>query len=316
MRVCLMIEGQEDVTWEQWLALALACEEHALEGLFRSDHYAPISGPPERGSLDAWTTLAGLAARTNRIRLGTLVSPATFRHPSVLAKSAVVVDHVSGGRLEVGMGAGWYLADHERFGFDFPADRLRIQMLAEQLEIVHRQWHGERFSFEGHHYRLHDCISLPRPVQEPHPPLIIGGSAGAQSAHLAGQWADEYNTVFATPEECTKRRARVAEAWDRAGRDPASLRFSLMTGCIVGSDRAEVLRRAGRVVDRGGRSGGSEALLDEVRGGWVVGTVDEAIRHLRELEDAGVDRVMLQHLAHDDVEMVELIGREIVPAVA
>jgi F420-dependent oxidoreductase-like protein len=316
MRVCLMVEGQEDVTWEQWLALARACEDHGLEGLFRSDHYAPISGPPERGSLDAWTTLAGLAARTSRIRLGTLVSPVTFRHPSVLAKSAVVVDHVSGGRVEVGMGAGWYDADHERFGFDFPANRLRIQMLAEQLEIVHRQWHGERFSFEGHHYRLHDCFSLPRPVQKPHPPLIIGGGAGAQSARLAATWADEYNTVFASPEECAERRSRVADAWDRAGRDPKALRFSLMTGCVVGSDRGEVLRRAGRVADRGGRSGGPEALLNEVLGSWVVGTVNEAVDHLGRLEEAGVDRVMLQHLAHDDVEMVELVGREIVPAVA
>ena len=214
------------------------------------------------------------------------------------------------------MGAGWYGADHERFGFDFPADRLRIQMLAEQLEIVHRQWHGERFSFEGHHYRLRDCISLPRPVQDPHPPLIVGGSAGAQGARLAARWADEYNTTFTTPEECSRRRARLAQAWERAGRESTSLRFSLMTGCIVGSDRSEVLRRAGRVAERSGRSDGSEALLNEVRGSWVVGTVDDAIGHLRELQDAGVDRVMLQHLAHDDVDMVELIGREIVPAVA
>jgi F420-dependent oxidoreductase-like protein len=311
-----MVEGQEDVTWEQWVALALACEEHGLEGLFRSDHYAPISGPPDRGSLDAWTTLAALAARTSRIRLGTLVSPATFRHPSVLAKSAVVVDHVSGGRVEVGMGAGWYLADHERFGFDFPEDRLRMQMLAEQLEIVHRQWHGERFSFQGHHYRLDDCLSLPRPVQDPHPPLIIGGSAGAQSARLTARWGDEYNTVFASPEECAKRRARVTEAFDRAGRDPSALRFSLMTGAVVGGDRTDVRRRAKRVAERSRRSGGPEELLREVEGTWVVGTVEEAVSHLRRLEEAGVERVMLQHLAHDDLDMVELIGREIVPAVA
>src|SRR5919197_829115 len=167
MRICLMVEGQEDVTWEQWLALALACEGHGLEGLFRSDHYAPISGPPERRSLDAWATISALAARTDRIRLGTLVSPATFRHPSVLAKTVVTADHVSAGRVELGMGAGWYQADHERFGFDFPDDRTRMQLLAEQLEIVHRQWHGERFSFQGRHYRLKECVAMPRPAQDP-----------------------------------------------------------------------------------------------------------------------------------------------------
>src|SRR5438309_1715829 len=133
MRICLMVEGQEGVTWEQWLALALACEEHGLEGLFRSDHYAPIGGPPDAGSHDAWTTLAALAARTERIRLGTLVSPVTFRHPSVLAKSTVTADHVSGGRIELGMGAGWYHEDHARFGFPFPETRTRMRMLAEPL---------------------------------------------------------------------------------------------------------------------------------------------------------------------------------------
>src|ERR671930_2129854 len=136
MRVCLMVEGQEDVTWEQWLALARACEEHGLEGLFRSDHYAPISGPPERGSLDAWTTLAGLAARTSRIRLGTLVSPVTFRHPSELAKVALTVDHVSGGRVELGLGAGWNEREHAAFGFRFPETRERMALLEEQLQRI------------------------------------------------------------------------------------------------------------------------------------------------------------------------------------
>jgi F420-dependent oxidoreductase-like protein len=316
MRVCLMVEGQEDVTWEHWLALALACEEYGLEGLFRSDHYAPISGPPERRSLDAWATISALAARTERIRLGTLVSPVTFRHPSVLAKTVVTADRVSGGRVELGMGAGWYQADHDRFGFEFPADAVRMRILAEQLEIVHRQWHGERFSYEGRHYRLRDCVAMPTPVQDPHPPLIVGGAAGAGSARLAAIWADEYNTVFASPEECTRRRARVAEAWEREGRDPSTLRFSLMTGCVVGTDRSEVLQRAGRVVERSGRTGTPEDLIDEVGGGWIVGTVEEALRRLQALEEAGVERVMLQHLAHDDLEMVALIGRELVPAVA
>src|SRR5438552_16422605 len=140
MRVCRMIEGQEDVTWDQWLALALACEEHGLDGLFRSDHYAPIGSGPDSGSLDAWAVLTALAARTERIRLGTLVSPVTFRHPSVLSKMAVTADHASGGRIELGMGAGWFEREHRAYGFDYPPNRERLERLAEQIEIVHRLW--------------------------------------------------------------------------------------------------------------------------------------------------------------------------------
>jgi F420-dependent oxidoreductase-like protein len=314
MRVCLMIEGQEGVSWEQWLALALACEEHGLEGLFRSDHYAPISSQPDRGSLDAWAVLAALAQRTGRIRLGTLVSPATFRHPSVLAKMVVTVDHASGGRAELGMGAGWYREDHSRFGFPFPSDAERMSILAEQLEIVHRQWSEEEFSFEGHHYRLERCRANPKPVQRPHPPVIVGGAGGRRSAALAARWADEYNTVGAMPDECARRRAAVAEAWEQEGRDPATLVFSLMTGCVVGADRDEVLRRAGRLLTpTGGREEAESALRQ--RPGWVVGTPDEAVRRLRELDDAGVERIMLQHLLHDDLDAVALIGGEIVTAV-
>ncbi len=317
MRVNLMVEGQEGVTWDQWAALAEACEAGGLEGLFRSDHYATISPFLERGSLDAWTVLTALGARTSRIRLGSLVSPVTFRHPSVLAKSVVTADHVSGGRVELGIGGGWYGDDHGRYGFTFPDTPTRMQMLAEQLEIIHRQWSEESFSFAGRHYTLEDCHAEPKPVQDPHPPVIVGGSAGRSTARLAAKWADEYNTVFASPEECARRRAVVAEAWEAEGRDPATLRFSLMTGCVVGEDRADAVRRAGRVAERrGGSADDGETLLRDQSAAWVAGTVDEAVARLRELADAGVERVMLQHLAHDDVEMVALIGREVVPAVS
>jgi len=312
MRLNLMIEGQEDVTWAQWVALANACESSGFEGLFRSDHYATISPFLERGALDAWATLSGLGAATSRIRLGTLVSPATFRHPSVLAKCAATADHISGGRVELGLGAGWYGDDHFRYGFPFPETRVRMEMLAEQLEIVHRQWSEESFSFEGKHYTLEDCHAEPKPEQRPHPPIIVGGSAGPKGARLAARWADEYNTTFASPEECARRRAVVEQAWKEEGRDPATLTFSLMTGCIVGEDRADLLRRAGRVAELRGRSADEgEALLGEGADATVYGTVDEARARLREFEDAGVERIMLQHLAHDDVGMVELIGREL-----
>ena len=304
-----MIEGQEDVTWEQWVALARACGEHGLEGLFRSDHYLSVFTDPARGSLDAWATLAGLAAITERIRLGTLVSPVTFRHPSVLAKQVTTVDHISGGRVELGIGAGWHVPEHRAYGFDYPEDQVRMELLGEQLEIVHRSWSEAPLSFEGRHYRLENLHALPRPMQDPHPPVIVGGHAGRRSAALAARWADEYNTVFATPEGCAGMRERVADAWQAEGRDPDTLRFSLMTGSVVGEDRAEVLERARAVMTTTRESGDPAAFLRERAGSWVVGTVDQAGERLRELEGAGVDRVMLQHLVPDDLGMVALLGR-------
>jgi F420-dependent oxidoreductase-like protein len=304
-----MVEGQEDVTWERWVALARACEEHGLEGLFRSDHYLSVFTDPARGSLDAWATLAGLAAITQRIRLGTLVSPVTFRHPSVLAKQVTTVDHMSGGRVELGLGAGWHVPEHRAYGFDYPEDRVRMEMLAEQLEIVHRSWSEAPLTFEGRHYRVEGLHALPRPVQDPHPPLIVGGHGGRRSAALAARWSDEYNTISADPAECARLRAAVEDAWEAEGRDPATVRFSLMTGSVVGEDRAEVLDRARAVMATIRETGDPEAFLRGRADTWVVGTVDEARERILELEGAGVDRVMLQHLAPDDLGMVALMGR-------
>ncbi|MGH2723658.1 MAG: TIGR03560 family F420-dependent LLM class oxidoreductase [Actinomycetota bacterium] len=316
MRVCLMVEGQEDVTWEQWVALARAAEEHGLEGLFRSDHYVSVFGEPNRGSLDAWTTVAALGAVTERIRLGVLVSPVTFRHPSLLAKAVVTPDHVSNGRVELGMGAGWHDLEHRSYGFEFPEGAVRLEMLEEQLELVHRQWSDEVVDFEGRHYRVRGLRALPKPAQDPHPNLIVGGRAGPTSVRLAARWADEYKTILASPGECRRRRGKVARAWERERRDPDTLVFSLMTGCVVGTGRDEVLRRAGRVIEHTGEGGEPEDFVRDRREDWVVGTTAEVVDGLRELQDAGVDRVMLQHLVPDDLDMVALLGREVVPAVA
>ena len=311
-----MIEGQEDVTWEQWVALADACEAHRIEALFRSDHYLSVAGRRERGSLDAWATLAGLAARTTTVRLGTLVSPVTFRHPSVLAKMVATVDHISGGRVELGLGAGWHAQEHTAYGFDMPPTKERIVRLAEQLEIVNREWSDGPFDFHGSQYRLEDLDALPKPVQRPRPNLIVGGNAGPRTAALAARWADEYNTTFATLGECRDRRQRVASAWDAAGRDPDSLRFSLMTGCVVGRDRAELRDRLARLLGRGGRGGTPEALMESPPEHWIFGTVDQVAERLRGYEAVGVQRVMLQHLVHDDLDMVAVIGEALVPALA
>jgi F420-dependent oxidoreductase-like protein len=289
MRVCLMIEGQEGVTWEQWRALATTAEAAGFEALFRSDHYMPLEGGAG-GSLDAWATINALAAITSTIRLGTLVSPATFRHPSNLARQVVTADHVSNGRVELGLGAGWHEGEHAAFGFPFESTKARFDRLTEQMEIVHRSWTESPFDFEGRHYRLEQADPQPKPLQDPHPPLIAGGGAKPRGVALAARWADEYNTVYATVDECRERRERVAAACAQAGRDP--IPFSLMTSFAVDGDPAE---------------------HDPA---WIVGSLDQMADQLRALEQAGVERIMLQHLRHDDLDAVELIGRELIPLVS
>ena len=313
MRLALMIEGQEGVTWNEWLAIAHAAEAHGLESLFRSDHYAGIVAEG-RGSLDAWATLAALAAATTKIRLGTMVSPVTFRHPSVLARMAATVDHVSGGRVELGMGSGWYELEHRREGFPFPDVPTRFDQLAEQVEIVVRSWTESNFDFTGEHYALAGQTALPRPVQQPHPPLILGGGAKPRSAALAARFAQEYNTPGATPAECADRRAALDRACVEAGRDPRSLPLSVMTTCVLGSDRAEVDRRLRSLLTVMGDTRGP----DEVRSAkpqWLVGTVTEAAERIEEYREAGVQRLFLQHLDHRDLEAIALIGDVLRPLV-
>ena len=306
-----MIEGQEDVTWDDWMAIAEVCERGGLEGLFRSDHYLSGDGRVGRGSLDAWTTLAAVAARTQRIRLGTMVSPVTFRHPSLLANAATTVDHVSGGRVELGLGAGWYELEHQVFGFPFPPLRERMEQLEEQLEVVNLLWSGDEVSFAGRHYRLDRCLALPRPLQSPRPPVIVGGGGKPRTVAAAVRFADEYNVVSGDVSECRALRRRLDDACERAGRDPATLVLSVMTTCVVGSRPGEFDRRAAELAEVWGRPGEGAALVREHAGDWITGTVDEAAGRLAELERAGVERVMLQHLVHRDLEMTELLGGEL-----
>src|SRR5438067_2187576 len=311
-----MIEGQEGVTWEQWLALAQACEEHGVGTIFRSDHYVSFSAPERAGSLDAWTEIAALTACTTTLRLGTLVSPATFRHPSLLAKAVVTADHVSGGRVELGLGAGWMVPEHEQYGFPFPQTPVRVEMFAEQLEIVVRSWTEAPFDFEGRHYRLRGLTALPRPVQQPRPPVIVGGGGKPATLRPAVRWADEYNTPFATVEQLRERRALLDDTLRDAGRDRATMRFSLMTGLLVGETHADALDRARELYARGPRDAAFDEWLHHTSKATLVGSVDEVGERLRAIEATGVDRVMLQHLLHEDLEPVRLIGRELAPRVA
>jgi F420-dependent oxidoreductase-like protein len=307
-----MIEGQEGVTWDDWVRLARLAEDLGFEGLFRSDHYTAIIRP-DADAHDAWATLAGLAAVTSRIRLGTMVSPATFRHPSVLARMAVTVDHISGGRVEVGMGSGWYEREHLAHGFPFLDGKQRFELFAEQVEVVVRSWSGERFDHDGPAYTLHDQFALPRPVQQPHPPLVLGGTVKRRFAALAARYATEVNTLGAPDEELRARKEALDRACMETGRDPATLGYSVMTACFLGETDADVEARVGRFLAV--RDGGDPAeLIRERRDRWLVGTVDQVAERIEGLRAVGVSRVLLQHLNDGDDDMLALAGERLLPA--
>jgi F420-dependent oxidoreductase-like protein len=314
VEIALMIEGQEDVTWDDWVAIAEACERSGIGTLFRSDHYLSVEDKRERGSLDAWASLAALAAVTEKLRLGTMVSPATFRHPSVFAKLAATVDQISGGRVSPGLGAGWWDREHEAYGFDLPELGPRMEAFEEQLEIATRSWADGAFSFSGEHFQVELLDARPKPVQRPMP-LVIGGSGGPRSLRIAARWASEYNTTQGTPAELADLRRRLDAACAKADRDPTSLPLSLMTTWIVAETREGVIDYASRLSVWQGKGGDGERLLDEAPDFWIVGTVDEAVEQLRALAEAGVTRVMAQHLLHRDIESIELIGREVAPLI-
>jgi F420-dependent oxidoreductase-like protein len=316
VRAALMIEGQEGVSWDEWLALAQACEEHGIETLFRSDHYLSSSHAHERAAHDAWTTLAGLAARTTKLRLGSLVSPVTFRHPALLANAVATADHISGGRVELGIGAGWMQEEHDAFGFPFPPLGERVAMLREQIEIVHRLWTEEHVTFEGEHYTLRDCPALPKPVQNPHPPILVGGRAKPGTAIPAALFADEYNTLAGTPDECRERRRALDAACEQVDRDPETLAMSVMTGFALGESRDELLENTRRILDRWGSEMNAEDGLARYESRGLAGTPDQLVEGLKQFEEAGVERVMLQHIAHDDLETIAVLGGAIVPRLA
>jgi F420-dependent oxidoreductase-like protein len=309
-----MLEGQEGVTWGQWVTIAQACERLGFEGLFTSDHYLSVAGAPP-GSNDAWAILAALAARTERLRLGAMVSPVTFRLPVVLAKAATTVDRISAGRVDLGMGAGWWEEEHRTHGIPFPSPSERLEMLEEQLEIVHGLWSEDVFSFESRHYALEECRFVPKPVQRPHPPIIVGGEGGPRIARLVAAWADEFNRVGGTPQVVRESYGRVRDAVDRAGRDQATVTTSLMTWIVVGRTEEEWRARAERARAVDPSAGPLDAYLEDLARDCIVGTVDRAVDRMNEYVQAGVQRFVLNHGLFDDVEHIELIAAEILPKV-
>jgi alkanesulfonate monooxygenase len=307
MRLRLFTEPQEGFTYEQQLAMARTAEDTGFDGFFRSDHFLAMGasdGLP--GPTDSWVTLAGLARETSRIRLGTLVSSATFRLPGPLAIAAAEVDAMSGGRIDFGLGTGWFEDEHRAYGIPFPPLGERFERLEEQLQIIRGLWTtpvGNTFTFEGRHYQLFDSPALPKPVQQPHPPIIVGGSGPKRTPMLAARYADEFNSTFTRPEHSAQLYAAAQVACERIDRDPASLRLSAAVTVVCGVDDDEISRRALAI----GQS------VENLRRNHACGTPAEVIDRLAEWGEAGATIVYTQLIDMTDLDHVRLIGEEVLP---
>ncbi|RFA15979.1 LLM class F420-dependent oxidoreductase [Subtercola boreus] len=306
MQLRIFTEPQQGASYDDLLAVAQATERLGFDAFFRSDHYLAMGdsdGLP--GPSDAWTTLAGLARETSRIKLGTLVSSVTYRHPGILAIQVAQVDQMSGGRAELGLGTGWFEAEHLAYGIPFPAKR--FGMLEEQLEIIeglYRTPVGEKYSFEGEHYRLVDSPALPKPVQSPMP-VIVGGNGPRRTPAIAARFATEFNTPFAGFDEVGPQFDRVRSACEAIDRDPASMVYSSALVVAVGADEAEFRKRATAI----GRD------PEELRASGIAGTASEAVDRINSLAQLGAERLYLQVNDLHDLEQLEFIAAEITPHV-
>lgn len=302
MDLRIFTEPQQGATYDDLLAVAKATEDLGFDAFFRSDHYLSMgSGDGLPGPTDAWTTLAGLARETSRIRLGTLVSSATFRHPGALAIQVAQVDQMSGGRVELGLGAGWFAQEHAAYGIPFPEKRFGL--LAEQLELITGLWGtpvGEHYDFAGEHYQLKHSPALPKPVQS-RVPVIVGGSGPKRTPALAARFADEFNQAFPAPADVQGRVAVVRAACEEAGRDPSTLTFSVVQVLCAGRDDAEVARRAGAI--------GRDAA--EVRAVGFAGTPSAVVDRIGSYRELGITRVYLQVLDLHDLDHLELVASEV-----
>ncbi len=303
----VFVEPQQGATYADQLAVARAAEDLAYSAFFRSDHFVAMSGDGLPGPTDSWVTLAGIARETSSIRLGTMVTSATFRYPGPLAISVAQVDEMSGGRVELGIGAGWYEAEHQGYAIPFPPLGERFERLTEQLHIITGLWNtpvGEKFDYAGTHYNVVESPALPKPVQAPHPPIIIGGTGAKRTPALTAAFAAEFNTPFQALDVVKLQFERVAAALSDAGRSNDSLTYSAAFVACAGRDDAEVARRAAAI----GRE------VDELRSNSpVVGTPTEIADKLGAYVEAGVQRVYLQILDMSDLDHLEFIAGKVTP---
>lgn len=307
MELRVFTEPQQGATYDDLVRVAQEAERLGFGAFFRSDHYLGMGTEGLPGPSDAWVTLAGIARETSTIRLGTMMTSATFRHPGPLAISVANVDQMSGGRVELGIGAGWFEAEHTAYGIPFPSTGERFDRFEEQLAVITGLWAtpaGERFTYEGQHYRLTDSPALPKPVQSP-PPVLIGGLGKRRTPELAARYADEFNLPFVDEATTAAQFARVREACAAQGRDPGTLTWSNALVLCVGADEAEVQRRAAAI--------GREP--DELRANGLAGTPAEVVDKLGRYAELGAERVYLQVLDLADLDHLRLVAAEVMPQV-
>jgi F420-dependent oxidoreductase-like protein len=307
MRFALMTEPQQGYSYQDILDTALTAERLGFETFFRSDHYSSFPGAHDLATTDAWATLAGLARDTRRIGLGSMVSPVTFRIPGSFAKVVATVDEMSGGRVEMGVGAGWNEGEHAALGIPYPGTVERVDRLEEELAILRGLWdEPDGWSFEGRHYQVRGSLFRPRGRR---PNLILGGTGRPRSIRLAARYADEYDISSSNPAEVRDILARLDAACEAIGRDPASLRTSVMAGVLVGRDAADMARRTAAQVEAfGSATSAAETWLAERRDRWVLGIPDQARQRLAEYADTGVDRLLFQDFLPRDLEHIELMA--------
>lgn len=303
----IFVEPWQGATFAEQLAVARTAEAAGYSGFFCSDHYLAILGDGAPGPTDAWVTLAGVAVRTSTIRLGTLVTAATFRHPGPLAISVAQIDEMSGGRIELGLGAGWFEAEHSAYAIPYPDLRERFDRFAEQLAVITGLWTtplGERFSYAGEHFTITDSPALPKPVQRPHPPIIVGGQGTRRTPALAATYAAEFNIPNPSPESAAAAFARVDAALRARGRDPLDVTHSASFSVCAGRDDAETARHADAI----GRG------VDELRTNTpLVGTPAQIVDRIEPYRQAGVQRVYVQLLDMSDLAQIELFASEVIP---
>jgi F420-dependent oxidoreductase-like protein len=306
----IFVEPQEGASYDQQLAIARAAEAHGFGAFFRSDHLLRIKpGTGLPGPTDSWVTLGAIARETSTIRLGTMVTSATFRLPGPLAVAVAQVDAMSGGRVEIGLGTGWFEAEHTAYGIPFPPLRERFDRLEEQLSILTGLWGTpaeERYTFHGAYYELTDSPALPKPLQRPHPPVIVGGLGARRTPALAARFASEFNVPFASVEATAERIQGVRAACEAAGRDPDELVYSHAITICCARDAAELERRAARI----GRD------LDDLRSSAAAGSPQEVVTRLDAYRQAGASRSYLQIIDVDDLDHVALIAAEVMPQLA
>ena len=309
MRLRIFTEPQQGASYATLRRVAKAAEDLGFDAFFRSDHYLKMGNVPgDPGPSDAWTTLAGLAVETSRIRLGTLVTSATFRYPGPLAVAVAGADEMSGGRVELGIGAGWYGAEHAAYGIPFPATKERFDRLEEQLAVITGLWRtpaGQKFSYQGTYYQVANSPALPKPVQSPHPPVIVGGHGPRRTPALAAKYADEFNIAFSNADEVAAQFGRVAAACAEAGRDPGSLVYSAAQVVCCGKDEATVSRRADAI--------GRDAA--ELRANGLAGSPAEIVDKIGVFAGAGAQTLYLQVLDLEDLDHLADLASEVLPQV-